>query len=102
MALDPTFVADVVARALAEDVGAGDVTTQATVPEGARATATITQKAPGVVFGLDVAEEVFRQADPGVALERLAPEGVWQEPGTPVLRVDRQRRAASCSPSAPR
>jgi nicotinate-nucleotide pyrophosphorylase (carboxylating) len=87
MALDPSFVADVVARALAEDAGGGDVTTQATVPDGARATATITQKAPGVVFGLDAAEEAFRQADADVVLDRLAPEGVWQEPGTPVLRI---------------
>jgi nicotinate-nucleotide pyrophosphorylase (carboxylating) len=87
MSLDHSFVADVVARALAEDVGAGDVTTQATVPAGARATATITQKAPGVVFGLDVASEAFRQADPGLEIDRLAPEGVWQEAGTPVLRV---------------
>ena len=44
----------IVARALAEDVGDGDVTTAATVPEAARARALITQKAPGVVFGLDV------------------------------------------------
>jgi len=87
MALDPSFVADVVARALAEDVGAGDVTTQATVSDGARAAATITQKAPGVVFGLDVAEAAFRQADGALAIERLCPEGAWQEPGTPVLRV---------------
>jgi nicotinate-nucleotide pyrophosphorylase (carboxylating) len=87
MALDHDLVADLVARALAEDVGAGDVTTQATVPAGARAVATITQKAPGVVFGLDVAEEAFRQADPAAEIERLAPEGVWHEPGTPVLRV---------------
>jgi nicotinate-nucleotide pyrophosphorylase (carboxylating) len=87
MALDPSFVADVVARALAEDTGSGDVTTQATVPPGARATATITQKAPGVVFGLEAAQEAFRQTDPDAAIERLAPEGVWQEPGTPVLRI---------------
>jgi nicotinate-nucleotide pyrophosphorylase (carboxylating) len=87
MTLEPSFVADVVARALAEDAGSGDVTTQATVPAGARATATITQKAPGVVFGLDAAEEAFRQADADVVVERLAPEGVWQEPGTPVLRL---------------
>ena len=40
-----------VARALAEDIGTGDVTTEATVPAGARARATITQKAPGVIFG---------------------------------------------------
>jgi nicotinate-nucleotide pyrophosphorylase (carboxylating) len=87
MPLNPSFVADVVARALAEDVGAGDVTTQATVAPGTRATATITQKAPGVVFGLDVAEAAFRQADDGAQIERLAPEGVWQDPGTLVLRV---------------
>jgi nicotinate-nucleotide pyrophosphorylase (carboxylating) len=87
MSLDPRFVADVVTRALAEDVGAGDVTTQATVPPGAQAVATITQKAPGVVFGLDVAEATFRQADEKLQIERLCPEGAWQEPGTPVLRI---------------
>src|SRR3954453_17361682 len=86
MALESSFVADVVARALAEDVGAGDVTTQATVPDGARASATITQKAPGVVFGLEIAEAAFRQADGTLEIERLCPEGEWQEPGTPVLR----------------
>src|SRR3954454_12768091 len=43
-----------VARALAEDIGDGDVTSLATVPEDARATATITQKAPGVLYGFDV------------------------------------------------
>ncbi|MEA2180643.1 MAG: hypothetical protein QOG77_3940, partial [Solirubrobacteraceae bacterium] len=45
-------LADLVARALQEDVGTGDVTSLATVPQTARAVATITQKAPGVVFGL--------------------------------------------------
>ncbi len=85
--LDPNFVADVVARALAEDIGDGDATTSATVPPGAQARATITQKAPGVVFGLDLAEIAFEQTDPEVEIERLAPEGVWQESGTPVLRV---------------
>ena len=88
MSLDPAFVADVVARALAEDVGDGDVTTAATVPAGARGVAMITQKAPGVVFGLDVAEAAFRQAGgDDVVLERLSPEGVWQQPGTPILRI---------------
>jgi nicotinate-nucleotide pyrophosphorylase (carboxylating) len=87
MALDHALVADLVARALAEDVGAGDVTTAATVPPGARAVATVTQKAPGVVFGFDLAEEAFRQSDADAQIERLCPEGAWQEPGTPVLRV---------------
>jgi nicotinate-nucleotide pyrophosphorylase (carboxylating) len=87
MSLEPRFVADVVARALAEDLGPGDVTTEATVPEGARARATITQKAPGVVFGYAVAAEAFRQADADAEVQELSPEGRWQEAGTPVLRV---------------
>lgn len=87
MPVDPAFVTDLVARALAEDVGGGDVTTAATVAPGTRAVATITQKAPGIVFGLDVAEETFRQADADATVQRLAPEGVWHEPGTPILKI---------------
>jgi nicotinate-nucleotide pyrophosphorylase (carboxylating) len=79
-------LADTVARALAEDVGDGDVTTAATVPAAARARALITQKAPGVVFGLDAAEETFRSLDPGVSFSRAVSEGVWRE-GGPVLEV---------------
>jgi nicotinate-nucleotide pyrophosphorylase (carboxylating) len=82
----------IVAQALAEDVGTGDVTTLATVPADARARATITQKAPGVVYGLDVAEEAFRQLDPGVRVERLTEEGLWREHGE-VLRVEGSARA---------
>jgi nicotinate-nucleotide pyrophosphorylase (carboxylating) len=78
--------------ALAEDVGGGDVTTLATVDAEARARATITQKAPGVVSGLDAAEAVFRRLDADVALERLGPEGEWRE-GGPVLRAEGSARA---------
>lgn len=83
---------DVVARALAEDVGTGDLTSEATVPAGSRAHATITQKEPGVVFGLDAAEHTFRSLDPDAEIERLTAEGVWREQG-PVLRVDGDARA---------
>jgi nicotinate-nucleotide pyrophosphorylase (carboxylating) len=78
---------DIVARALAEDIGAGDVTTRAVVPEGARARATVSQKAAGVIFGLDAAEEAFRQSDPATVFKRLATEGEWRE-GGPVLRAE--------------
>ena len=57
------------------------MTTAATVPEGARARALITQKAPGVVSGLDVAERTFRALDPPLVAERLTPEGVWRDQG---------------------
>ena len=69
---------DLVARALLEDLGSGDVTAEAVVPDDALGLATITQKAPGVVFGLDVAGEVFRQTGAG-ELEALAPEGEWRD-----------------------
>jgi nicotinate-nucleotide pyrophosphorylase (carboxylating) len=76
-----------VLRALVEDIGDADVTTAATVPDGTRAVATITQKAPGVVFGLEAAEATFQALDPDVQLERLGAEGEWTEPPAPILRV---------------
>jgi nicotinate-nucleotide pyrophosphorylase (carboxylating) len=69
---------ELVARALAEDLGSGDVTSAAVVPADAQARARIVQKAPGVVFGLDLAEEAFRQAGAG-DFDRLQVEGEWRD-----------------------
>ena len=69
---------DVVARALAEDLGAGDVTSEAVVPADTTATARIVQKQPGVVFGLEVAAEAFFQAGAG-SFEGLQAEGEWRD-----------------------
>ena len=67
----------VVARALAEDLGDGDVTSLAVVPEDAQARARIVQKAPGAVFGLAAAAETFAQA--GAAdFDALVVEGQWE------------------------
>src|SRR3954447_1174889 len=82
---------DLIDRALAEDVGEGDATTEATVDAAARGVATITQKAPGVISGLEVAEAVFLRLDPEARLTRLGPEGEWRE-GGPVLRVEGSAR----------
>ena len=54
---------DLIDRALAEDVGDGDLTTRILVPPDARATARIEQKEPGVIAGLDVAAAVFERFD---------------------------------------
>jgi len=67
----------IVARALAEDIGAGDVTSEAIVPVGARARARIVQKQPGVVFGLDLVAETMRQC--GGETDDLVVEGQWRE-----------------------
>ncbi len=82
-----------VLRALAEDVGDVDVTSEATVAAGTRAVATINQKKPGVVFGLDAAEAAFLALDPDVQLERLGREGEWREPPAAVLRATGDARA---------
>ncbi|CAN5121589.1 MAG: carboxylating nicotinate-nucleotide diphosphorylase [Thermoleophilaceae bacterium] len=72
---------EVVARALAEDLGAGDLTTAAVVPAGALAVARIEQRAAGVLSGLDAACEVFAQTGPELRFEALAEDGAWREPG---------------------
>ena len=64
--LDPAAFHDLVRRALDEDVGGGDITTDATVAAAARGAGVFLAKSPLVVAGLDVAFEVFRQLEPGV------------------------------------
>ena len=83
---------DIVERALAEDVGDGDATTAATVAPALRARALVTQKAPGVVYGIDVAGQVFRSLDPECELQALCSEGQWRELGE-VLRIEGRARA---------
>jgi nicotinate-nucleotide pyrophosphorylase (carboxylating) len=90
--LDPRLLDELVARALAEDLGDGDVTAEATIPPDACAQALIRQKAPGVLYGLDLAERAFRTLDPGATIERHADEGAWREHG-PVLEVRGGARA---------
>jgi nicotinate-nucleotide pyrophosphorylase (carboxylating) len=82
-----------VRRALAEDVGAGDVTTAATVAEDARARALITQKAPGVLYGVAAAQTAFVLLDADAQIEALAEEGEWREQGGAVMAVRGRARA---------
>ena len=86
-------LAALVSQALAEDVGGGDLTTCATVAADAEGSALITQKAPGVIFGVDAAERTFSLLDPRARFERLATEGRWRGAGGPVLRIDARARA---------
>jgi nicotinate-nucleotide pyrophosphorylase (carboxylating) len=68
---------DLIAMALAEDIGSGDVTSEAVVPVDARARALITQKAPGMLFGLEAAEEAFTQAG-AESFARILGESEWR------------------------
>src|SRR5215208_1048858 len=71
-------LSQLVTLALAEDIGAGDVTSIATVPEGARARARIVQKQAGVVFGLAAVAEAMQQCCVD-DVDNLAVEGQWRE-----------------------
>jgi nicotinate-nucleotide pyrophosphorylase (carboxylating) len=73
--LDPSQYRDVVARALAEDIGHGDVTTNATVSLGLRARGVFLVKEDCVLAGLDVAAEAFKQIEPAVLVRFVKHDG---------------------------
>lgn len=91
--LDPALYREIVRRALAEDLGWGDVTTEATVPPELRAHGVIVVKSPCVVAGLDVAAEAFSQLDPGCAFARKRADGDRCQPGDVVAEVRGQASA---------
>jgi len=68
-------VKDIVARALAEDVGPGDITTLAIVSEDARSRAEILARAEGVIAGLPAARTTFQMLDPEVSFEPAVSDG---------------------------
>ena len=78
---------DLVAQSLREDVGAGDVSTAVAVRPGARAGGALTARVPGVVSGLPLAALVYRQIDPGVAVEPLLMDGARVAAGQELARV---------------
>ena len=93
MAVATDTLERIVHSALAEDIGAGDVTTEATVPADAVGTADLLVKERGVVCGLRAAEAVFLALDPDIRFEALARDGDVVEPPAVVARVTGSQRA---------
>ena len=85
--LDPALYREIVRRALAEDLGWGDVTTEAVIPSELRARGIILAKSPCVIAGLEVAAEAFSQLDPGCVFERKLKDGDRCEPGDIVAEL---------------
>jgi nicotinate-nucleotide pyrophosphorylase (carboxylating) len=85
--LDPALYREVVRRALAEDLGWGDVTTEATVKPEQRARGIILVKSPCVLAGIQVAEEAFRQLDPAVTFEARRKDADRCAPGDVIANV---------------
>jgi nicotinate-nucleotide pyrophosphorylase (carboxylating) len=92
--LDPDAVAALADAALAEDLAGGeDVTSVATVPDDASATAHVVPRSAGVVAGLDVAAMVFlRAASKPLSVECHVVDGETVEPGRPLLTVSGSAR----------
>lgn len=86
-------IGDLVWRALAEDVGSGDVTTGATVPPDEAASARIIARQPVVCAGLPLAGKVFRTLDPEMQVQCLQKEGSFVEQGSELLRLAGKARA---------
>lgn len=92
--LDREAMMRCVAEALAEDLGArGDITTEAVIPDGRRARATLCAREAMVVAGVDVAEAVFRRLDPSVTFVALVRDGQSVPEGTVVATAEGPARA---------
>jgi nicotinate-nucleotide pyrophosphorylase (carboxylating) len=83
----------IVRAALAEDVGAGDITTESAIPTDVRADAVIIAKEPCVVAGLPLVEAVFRELDASVSVKTLVQEGDVVERGERVCLLAGPARA---------
>ncbi len=77
----------IVEHALAEDVGPGDITTEALVPADLAARGQFRVKGNGVIAGLPVVEAVFDVLDPSVAVTRLMADGSRVKPGDVIAEV---------------
>lgn len=85
--LDPAIIHDAAARALGEDRGPADITTLACVPAELQASARIFAKEKCILAGLVVAEQVFREQDPGLVLTVGAQDGAVLNPGDTALEI---------------
>ena len=92
--LPDLLIAEAVRAALVEDLGrAGDITSAATIPAEAVATADLVARKPGVLAGLDMAAAAFREVDPAIRFDAQAADGDAVKAGTVVARVDGPARA---------
>ena len=91
--LDPTDLETLLACALAEDVGPGDVTTLATIPGETQAEATFLLKESGVFAGRWVAKQVFARVDAGLAVSWAAEDGAFYPAGTKLGTVEGAARS---------
>jgi nicotinate-nucleotide pyrophosphorylase (carboxylating) len=80
-------IEEIIDRALVEDLGKGDVTTEALIPADRRGTGFIVAKKEGILAGINVAKEVFHRVDPELTVEILLEDGAGVKPGSKLANV---------------
>ena len=85
--LSAALIREAATRALGEDRGPADITTLACVPSEVRGSARIFAKEACVLAGLPVAEQVFREQDPGLVLTRTVEDGAFLKKGDTALEI---------------
>ncbi len=86
--MDPADISAVVDVALAEDIGRGDLTTRATVPEGARLKAAMTAREDMVVSGMPIIQELINRLAPDTSVAILTPDGASVSAGTIMAQLE--------------
>lgn len=81
-------ISQIISEALREDIGSGDHTSLSTIPFTARGKARLLVKEDGILAGVDVAREVFRQVDPDIAITIFKFEGESIRKGDIVFEVE--------------
>ncbi len=87
------YIKNLIKHALAEDLGPGDVTSEATIPADSASVAVILAKQHLVLAGIDAAREVFHQLDPSVEFIPFAKDGDAVHGGTEIAKVSGNTRA---------
>jgi nicotinate-nucleotide pyrophosphorylase (carboxylating) len=80
-------IEEIIDRALAEDLGKGDVTTEALIPSDQQGTGFIVAKEEGILAGIEVAKQVFHRVGPELKVEILTENGARVKPGTKLSKV---------------
>ena len=86
--LTPFLIDDLIQRALAEDIGTGDITTLSTIPVDKQTAAVLVAKEDGILCGLPVFTRVYALLDPQVTVEGLAEEGQRIQKGDRLARIE--------------
>ena len=87
MSSSKSQIEEIVDRALAEDLGKGDVTTEALISSDQRGIGFIVAKKEGILAGIEVAKQVFHRVDPELKVEILLEDGARVKPGGKVAKV---------------